>query len=93
MLQCTIFATSICFLNFIKRQFEDQVMKMNSELDMKIDAKSQASLNRHPEVLASSSLQNFSSRLKHLKLWINARLDAHHERTLSLRVHRQNRID
>lgn len=68
-------------------------MKMNSESEIKIDAKSEVSLSRHPEVLASSSLQNFSRRLKHFQRWMNARIDAHHERTLSLRVHRQNRTD
>jgi cytidylate kinase len=68
-------------------------MKQDSQLDIKIDGKSEAELKRRPDVPVASNLQHFSRRLKHLKLWINAKLDAHHQRELSLRVHRQNRTD
>jgi len=68
-------------------------MTMNGESDTKISANSEASSNRHPQVLANSSLQNFSRRMGHLKRWVNAKLDSHHERTVSLRVHRQKRSD
>ena len=68
-------------------------MKQVSALDIKNDGKIEADMKRLPDILATSNLQHFSRRLKHLKLWVYARLDAHHERTLSLRVHRQNRTD
>jgi hypothetical protein len=68
-------------------------MEQGSELDVKKNGKSEADLNRRPDILATSNLQHFSRRLNHLKLWLNARLDSHHERTLSLRVHRQKRTD
>ena len=68
-------------------------MKTNIELEAKIDRTSEAGIDRQPQVLASSSLHSFSRRLKHLKLWVSAKLDSHHERTLALRVHRQNRTD
>ena len=47
---------------------------MNSESDIKTDTEIEASLNRHPEVLASSSLQNFSRRVQLLQRWMNARI-------------------
>jgi len=68
-------------------------MEQGSELGIKENGKSEAELNRHPNILATPSLQHSSRRLNHLKLWLNARLDSHHERTLSLRVHRQNRTN
>ncbi|MDH3631005.1 MAG: hypothetical protein OER98_07770 [Gammaproteobacteria bacterium] len=68
-------------------------MKQDSALDMKNDGKIEARVKRRPDILATSNLQHFSRRLKHLKLWVNAKLDSHYERTLSLRVHRQNRTD
>lgn len=68
-------------------------MKQDSALGIKNDDKIEASPERRPDVLATSNLQHLSRRLKRLKHWVNARIDSHHERTLSLRVHRQNRTD
>ena len=68
-------------------------MKQDSALDMKNDGKIEARIKRRPDILATSNLQHFSRRLKHLKLWVNAKLDAHHQRVISLRVYRQDRAD
>ena len=68
-------------------------MKMNVESETRINPKNEASPSRRQRVMEHSSLYNFSRRLQHLKLWVNARLDTHHHRTLSLRVHRRNRTD
>ncbi len=68
-------------------------MEQGSELGIKNNGKIEADLNRHPDILATSNPQHFSRRLTHLEHGLNARLDSHHERTLSLRVHRQNRTN